>query len=125
MPAQKHSLRDLAASVERLCREHPAWSYTGAREVITSATNHLSALARILEMHQDEARPTQTLRFSYVNYRGSFSWRTVNPISVRWGTSEWYETPQWLLMCYDMDKKDRREFALANMHEISQLDQHS
>jgi len=68
---------------------------------------------------------TQTLRFSYVNYRGSFSWRTVNPISVRWGTSEWYETPQWLLMCYDMDKKDRREFALANMHEISQLDQHS
>lgn len=42
--------------------------------------------------------------------------RTVAPpFTLRHGTSQWYPVPQWLLMAWDLDKQDWREFALARM----------
>ena len=120
MPEIKHSLRDLSAQIEAVGRAHPAWSQ--AHRVVYHCTEYLNTLARIAEINQDDARPVQLLEFSYVNYKGIVGTRRVNPLSVRWGTSEWYSSPQWLLMCWDLDKQDRREFALLGMSDIKQVD---
>lgn len=122
MPVVKHSLRDLAQELEHAARNHPAWSNTHAHMAVTSLINHLNALARVGDINQDDARIAQRLTFMYENYRGEFSKRNVNPISIRWGTSEWYKKPQWLLMCFDIGKQDRREFAILNMSNVKQLD---
>jgi predicted DNA-binding transcriptional regulator YafY len=120
MPETKHSLRDLAHRIEEIGREHPAWSQ--AHELVLVMTGALRAMARASEINQDEARPLQVLGFRYINYREETTWRRVNPLSIRWGTSEWYKEPQWLLMCYDLGKKDRREFALSRMDTVVQED---
>lgn len=122
MPIQKHSLRDLAHKLEETARSHPAWSSTPAREAITVLLDHLAILARVMDINQDESRPFQKLSFKYENYRGEISSRIVNPLSIRWGTSEWYTEPQWLLMCFDIGKRDRREFAINRMSSVNQVD---
>lgn len=120
MPKTKHSLRDLAAKIEAVGQAHPAWSQ--AHQHVYSLTSHLCAIARVAEINQDDARPAQTLEFDYTNYAGSTARRCAQPLSIRWGTSEWYSEPQWLLMCWDLDKEDRREFAIARMTHIKQQD---
>lgn len=120
MPVHEHSLRNLARSIEELARSHPAWSQAYA--IVMNCTGHLNALARVQEINQDEARPVQVLTFDYVNWRGETAVRRVNPLSIRWGTSEWYREPQWLLSCFDLDKQDRREFAVARMKNVQQAD---
>lgn len=120
MPDVKYSLRDLASKIESVSREHPAFSQ--AHEIVYHCTGYLNALARIAEINQDAARPSQLLAFDYVNYKGEQSRRAVHPLSIRWGTSEWYKEPQWLLMCFDLGKKDRREFAINRMTNVEQTD---
>jgi predicted DNA-binding transcriptional regulator YafY len=57
----------------------------------------------------------QNLRFTYTNHRGETSERNVRPVVLRWGTSDYYPTPQWLLKALDHDRGAFREFALAKM----------
>lgn len=59
--------------------------------------------------------PGQTLRFSYRNYRGVTSVREVRPVCLRWGTSDYYVEPQWLMKALDFDRGEFREFAVRNM----------
>lgn len=64
------------------------------------------------------------MRFNYVNYRGEVSQRTVTPVSYRFGVSQWYPEPQWLMMALDHDKNQPREFALDNMSNIEETVAH-
>jgi predicted DNA-binding transcriptional regulator YafY len=114
------SLRQLAQQIEALAREHLCWSQ--AHDVVHVLTGVLCARARIEEINQNEARPAQKLEFDYLNWRGEQARRCVNPLSIRFGTSEWYRDPTWLLMAWDIDKKDRREFAIDRMRNIKQMD---
>lgn len=54
----------------------------------------------------------------YTNWRGHVSDRLISPISLRYGVNEWHPEPQWLLLVYDMDKREKREFALKDMVPI-------
>lgn len=60
----------------------------------------------------------QSLRFRYVNHRGETSVRDVRPVMLRWGTSDYYTTPQWLLKALDHSKGAFREFALDKMEAL-------
>lgn len=55
------------------------------------------------------------ITFWYKNYKGEEGYRRATPISLRYGTSEWHTTPQWLMLAHDDEKDAPREFALADM----------
>ena len=85
--------------------------------------------------------PKKSLRILYTNYKGEAAWRRVVPLtqtvtdppatddfSRKWFTPrtsslEFLITPhhqkeQQILHCIDLDKKDYRSFALADIHYI-------
>lgn len=54
------------------------------------------------------------LKLTYTNWRGETAERTIVPLSVWYGSTEWHPEPQWLLKAYDMEKGAQRDFALAD-----------
>lgn len=56
----------------------------------------------------------QPIKMIYTNYRGETSVRSVTPISVDFGTTDWHPEPQWLMTAYDNDKGAHRAFALRD-----------
>jgi len=57
--------------------------------------------------------------FTYRNHRGVSGVRRVQPISVRYGTTEWHPEPQWLMRAFDLDKDAEREFAMSEIAPAS------
>jgi hypothetical protein len=70
------------------------------------------------ELYKALRSATPPLRFVYTNHKGESSARTVTPLSVRFGTSEWYPEPTWLLLAYDHAREADREFAMWKMQAI-------
>ncbi len=60
------------------------------------------------------ADDSRALRFLYVNWKGEAGLRRATPISIRFGTSDWHPEPGTLMLAYDHDKTDFREFALKD-----------
>lgn len=60
-----------------------------------------------------KATPTE-ITLTYRNYRGEVSQRTIFPMSIWFGTTEWHPEPGWLLSGIDLEKEERRDFALAD-----------
>ena len=54
------------------------------------------------------------LIFRYKNWRGETAQRRVVPTGFRFGSSEWHPEPQWLLVAFDLDRGQGREFALKD-----------
>lgn len=61
----------------------------------------------------------RALRFLYVNWKGEAGLRRATPISIRHGATEWHPEPGSLLLAYDHDKNDFREFALKDCDFLS------
>ncbi len=55
------------------------------------------------------------LRFFYKNYKGEEAWRSVIPIRIWFGTTEWHPEPGWLLRAIDTDKGAERDFAFSGI----------
>lgn len=77
------------------------------------------AEAAIAAMQARSAEPAPEsggfLSFWYKNYRGEVSERTVRPIRIYHGATEWHPEPQWLLEAFDMEKDAVRAFAMCDM----------
>jgi hypothetical protein len=58
------------------------------------------------------------LVFWYKNHRGEEGYRRVMPRSIRFGSSQWHPTRQWLLLAFDLEKRADREFAMADIAEV-------
>ena len=52
----------------------------------------------------------------YTNYRGELSTRLIVPISMWFGSNEWHKKPQWIFTAHDLDKGEKREFAMNDIH---------
>jgi len=63
----------------------------------------------------DPEEPPPAYVFTYRNHRGVSGVRRVQPIGVRFGTTEWHPEPQWLLRAFDLDKDAEREFAMSEI----------
>lgn len=50
----------------------------------------------------------------YSNYRGEVARRRILPVGVWLGSTEWHPQRGWLLHCYDWDRGDWRDYALAD-----------
>lgn len=55
----------------------------------------------------------------YTNWRGERSKRTIEPFSIRFGSTEWHKEDQWLLMAWT--DKGRREFAMKDIHSWKEV----
>lgn len=54
------------------------------------------------------------ISFRYRNWRGETATRRVLPQLIYHGSNEYHTEPQWLMLAYDLDRKDNREFALSD-----------
>lgn len=61
---------------------------------------------------------TRVVSFDYTNYRGEKSRRNVSPVSMRFGSSEYHKEDQFLLLAFDRDKGEFREFAIKDMTNV-------
>lgn len=59
--------------------------------------------------------PRKPLKILYTNWRGGTAIRTVLPIRVYWGATEWHSQEQWLMESYDFDRCERRTFAMRDI----------
>ena len=55
------------------------------------------------------------LIFTYKNYKGSISERTVLPINIYSGITEYHREVCYILHCFDLDKKQYRDFKLTDI----------
>lgn len=58
------------------------------------------------------------LIFSYKNYKGTTSERTVLPSGVFYGITEYHKQPQYFLHAWDIEKKAYRDFALQDIQKF-------
>lgn len=62
-------------------------------------------------MTTDDARE---ITMTYRNYRGEVSKRTVKPVRIYWGSTDWHPEPGWLMEAWDYEKNASRDFALKD-----------
>lgn len=51
----------------------------------------------------------------YTNWRGETAERTVIPIEIWWGATEWHPGEQWLLKVWDIERQSYRHYALKDI----------
>lgn len=61
-----------------------------------------------------ESKKTQ-LRIEYTNWRGETSIRTILPLNIWFGSTEWHPVEQWLMRAVDIEKDAERDFALTDI----------
>ncbi len=54
-------------------------------------------------------------RILYRNHKGEVAWRRVEIYSAYWGESRWHKGKQYLLGVFDLDKRETRIFAMADI----------
>jgi len=69
-------------------------------------------LARTFETEQNTSRE---ISFVYKNWRGETALRTVLPIKLWYGHTDWHPQHQWLLKAIDLEKNEERDFALEDI----------
>jgi len=57
----------------------------------------------------------KVLKIDYKNYRDKTSLRTIVPVRIWYGSTEFHTEEQYLLEAYDIDKLDYRNFALKDI----------
>lgn len=50
----------------------------------------------------------------YKNYEGRVEWRTILPIELWYGSTDWHPAEQWFVKAYDPTRDAQRDFALAD-----------
>lgn len=55
------------------------------------------------------------VKILYTNYRGETALRTIIPIKIWFGSTNWHPTPQWLLDALDMEKQVNRSFSMKDI----------
>lgn len=61
-------------------------------------------------------RDTETkVKIEYTNYRGEIGMRTIVPIKIWYGATDWHPENQWLLDALDVEKNANRSFAIKDI----------
>lgn len=62
------------------------------------------------------------ITIDYTNYKGVRGVRAIDPILLRWGSTQYHKKPQWLLEALDCNKGEYRTFAVEDIHSVSKAD---
>jgi predicted DNA-binding transcriptional regulator YafY len=57
----------------------------------------------------------QQVKILYTNYKGETSLRTIVPIKIWFGSTDWHPSPQWLINAIDIQKEAERSFAMKDI----------
>ena len=68
--------------------------------------------AEVLEVLNGRKLEDLAMRVVYRNYRGKKEIRYILPLRTWYGSTEWHPENQWFIEVYDLDKKDKRDYAL-------------
>lgn len=63
----------------------------------------------------DAAEREKAVRILYTNYRHETAVRTIIPERIWYGSTSWHPGQQWLLDAFDVEKGERRSFAVADI----------
>lgn len=64
---------------------------------------------------EERESTTPPLRFEYKNWQGQTAVRTVMPIKIWYGTTEFHPEEQYFLKALDVEKKEERDFAVKDI----------
>lgn len=62
---------------------------------------------------------TKRTSFTYLNWRKEVARRTVRPICIWFGATEWHPEQQWFMRAVDLEKDQIRDFAMKDMSDVS------
>jgi predicted DNA-binding transcriptional regulator YafY len=92
-----------------------------ARSVLVDHADELKSA--ITDLQPAPAADTgQAVKLTYTNWRGETSGRTIVPLSIWYGSTDWHPEPQWLIKAIDMEKGAERDFALKDFGHPAPLD---
>jgi len=60
----------------------------------------------------------KTIQVRYKNWQGETAIRTIIPMGIEWGSTEWHAKEQWLLNVWDVDRNAHRQYALCDIVEF-------
>lgn len=116
-----------AAMIEVMDRAFSAWVETSfdspqmeyLADALLAAGYRKAALAAAPQTaaEDQEARAiaeAAQITMTYRNWRGEVAQRTIRPVALWFGKTDWHPEPGWLLSAWDCDKGGRRDFALAD-----------
>ncbi len=55
------------------------------------------------------------LKFEYTNWEGKTATRTVQPIKIWYGETQYHKGPHWFLKAVDVEKNAERDFAIIDI----------
>jgi len=55
------------------------------------------------------------IKLEYKNWRGEVGIRTIFPLDIYYGSTEYHKEEQWLIKVWDLDKNDYRTYALRDI----------
>lgn len=58
--------------------------------------------------------PKMVLTMEYKNWRGEVAIRTIVPVEIWFGKTDWHPEQQWFIKATDVDKSEIRDFALRD-----------
>ncbi len=76
-------------------------------------------MATQLQAEPKEIFLNQTVRVVYTNWRGETAERTIVPIEIYWGSTEWHPEEQWLLKVWDVERNAERSYAVKDIKKWS------
>jgi predicted DNA-binding transcriptional regulator YafY len=57
----------------------------------------------------------KAVKIVYTNYKGETADRTIIPLELWFGSTEYHKEEQWLLKAFDLEKKAERNFAVKDI----------
>ena len=71
-----------------------------------------------IDLNSPEA-DAQKVKILYTNYRGETAVRSILPLKIWYGSTDWHPESQWLLDAIDFEKGANRSFALKDIKSWS------
>lgn len=65
----------------------------------------------------DTLKIEHAINVVYTNWKGETARRTIIPIAIHWGSTEWHSHEQWLLKVWDVEREAYRDYALKDIKE--------
>ena len=62
------------------------------------------------------------VKINYTNYKGVTKDRTIIPISVEFKSTPWHKEETWILDAMDVEKNEKRGFAMKDIHKWQPLE---
>lgn len=62
-----------------------------------------------------------SVKIIYTNWKGETAERTIRPIELWFGETEYHPEAQWLLRALDLDKNEERNFAMKDIKDWTSL----